>query len=60
MLSEWNKCNFCKYNVENKCTSYYCIAHRSYRANKNKIILKAKELNMSVTDVIALINLEEL
>ncbi len=56
MLNEWNKCNFCKDNVENRCDAF-CFEHSQYEPDRYKLIAKAKELGISVTDVIALINL---
>ena len=57
MLNEWNKCNFCKHNTEVTCTANECWSHDHYSPDPNKLIAKAKELGISVTDVIALINL---
>lgn len=57
MLNEWNKCNFCKKNENGTCHTQFCYAQSHYTPDKNKLASKAKELGISVMDVITLINL---
>lgn len=57
MLNEWNKCNFCRKNENGTCRAQFCHAQSHYILDKNKIVSKAKELGISVVDVITLINL---
>ena len=57
-MNEFDKCNFCEsYGeiYENECTNpcYWC--HSGYRVDANKVLKKAEELKISVTDVINLI-----
>ena len=59
MGDEFNKCYFCCYYDEfDGCESVGCYNKNGYKANKNRIIEKAKEKGISVADVIALINME--
>jgi hypothetical protein len=58
MLDEFDKCRFCKYwddydgNME--C---WCEDRDGFEADKRRIIEKAKEMKMSIADVVALIEL---
>ena len=57
-MNEFDKCNFCEsYGeiYENECTNPCCLFHSSYRVDANKVLKKAEELEISVTDVINLI-----
>ena len=57
-VNEFDKCNFCKnYGeiYENECTNPYCWRHSCYLVDANKVLKKAYELKISVTDVLNLI-----
>lgn len=57
-MNEFDKCNFCEsYGeiYENECTNPCCWCYSSYRVDANKVLKKAEELEISVTDVINLI-----
>ena len=55
--NEFQKCYFCNsYNEYEGCVDG-CSNHESFSPNHERIIRKAKEKNISVQDVIALINL---
>lgn len=59
MLDEYDKCRFCRsYDDYDGCTNWFCNYKDGYEPNKNRIIEKAKEENISVSDVIALIEME--
>ena len=56
-MNEFDKCNFCEsYGeiYENECTNP-CCCHSSYLLDANKVLKKAEELKISVTDVLNLI-----
>lgn len=53
MRNEFDKCFFCKYYDEYEG----CSNQEAFSPNHDRIIRKAKEKNISVQDVIALINL---
>ena len=57
MMSEWNKCQFCKWNYDTGCEAM-CTGHDEYEPVVDLLIEKAKEKGISVTDVIALIELK--
>lgn len=59
MSDEFKKCLFCKHydNFDGCMDVYGCNNYDSFEPNKNRIIEKAKEKHISVSDVIALINL---
>ena len=57
-MKEFDKCNFCEsYGeiYENECTNPCCWCHSGYRVDANKVLKKAEELEISVTDVLNLI-----
>lgn len=57
-MNEFDKCNFCEsYGeiYENECTNPCCWRHSGYRVDANKVLKKAEELEISVTDVLNLI-----
>ena len=59
MRDEFNKCYFCYYYDEfDGCVGVGCYNKDGYKANKNRIIEKAKEKGISVADVMALIKME--
>lgn len=59
-MDEYNYCRFCKYYDDfDGCTQWSCYNNENYSPNKYKILSKAKEQNISVTDVIALIEMGE-
>lgn len=55
--NEFDKCFFCKYYDEYEGCVDGCSNHESFSPDHNRIIKKAKEENVSVQDVIALMNL---
>ena len=57
-MNEFDKCNFCESYGEiykNVCRNPFCRNHSSYLVDINKILKKADELKISVTDVLNLI-----
>lgn len=55
-MDEFDKCKFClSYDGEKCCDEHACSEHRHYRIDVKKIIDKADELGISVTDVLNLI-----
>lgn len=59
-MNDFNKCDFCKkYDLDDmECSERgYCDqwSHRKYELDPDKAISKARELNISVTDVLNLI-----
>lgn len=64
MYNEFEKCNFCRYYDDNFCTYYSnlgchicCTNYSKFKPNNNKIIETAREKDLSVADLIALITL---
>lgn len=57
MRNEFDKCFFCEYYDEYEGCVDGCSNHEAFSSNHERIIRKAKEKNISVQDVIALINL---
>lgn len=54
-MDDWCKCRFCdSYDDYDGC-EWGCNNYEGFKLNRNKIIQKAKEENISVSDVIALI-----
>ena len=58
MMSEYNKCRFCKWYDEYDGCEAICRDWDEYEPNTNKLIEKAKAKGISVADVVALIDLE--
>lgn len=58
MMDEYCKCRFCKLYDEYEGCVDGCNNFEDYKPNKNKLIEKAKEKEISVSDLIALINLD--
>ena len=59
MMDEFDKCRFCiKYDNFDGCTDDFCFSplREYFEPSKDRIIEKAKEKNISISDVIALIN----
>lgn len=57
-MNEFDKCRFCESYGEidkDQCYEGFCMKHSCYRLDVNKILKKADELNISVTDVLNLI-----
>lgn len=52
-MSKWNKCNFCENNTWLGCD--LCSHYDNYSPNSEAIIEKAKSFDISVMDVIKLI-----
>lgn len=57
MYNEFNKCNFCRSYDEYEGCEYGCNDKKDFKPNYDRIIKKAKEKNISVQDVVALMNL---
>lgn len=59
MLNSWSKCNFCRnYDTFDGCENEVdCEMYDCFRPDQNRIIQRAKDENISVSDVIALIKL---
>ena len=57
MRSEWNKCNFCRWNFDTGCEAL-CENHDEYEPVADLLIEKAHEKGISVRDVLALIEME--
>ncbi len=57
MRNEFYKCFFCKYYDEYEGCINSCNHQEDFSPNHDRIIRKAKEKNISVQDVIALMNL---
>ena len=59
-MHEFDKCKFCaSYNeTEDWCNDIFCDrkTHCDYILDVNKIIKKAREMQVSIADIIALIN----
>ena len=59
-MGEFDKCRFCaKYDDYDGCTDDFCcsVTRDYFIAHKDRIIEKAKEKKISVSDVVALMNL---
>lgn len=57
MYNEFDKCKFCKSYDDFDGCEWGCDNYKSFEPNHDRIIKKAKEKNISVQDVIALMNL---
>lgn len=59
MMDEYDKCRFCKYwdNYEGSLNCY-CFDKDGFKPNKQKIIEKAQETGLRISDVVALIEKE--
>lgn len=57
MYDEFNKCKFCIYHDEDDWCECACYEHENFKPNKYKLISTAKEKGISITDLLALINL---
>lgn len=63
-LKEFSRCNFCRHKIEDYCSQNVfggkkCEKYDSFDVDVCKLIKKAEESGISVSDVIALINLEK-
>lgn len=58
MRDEFDKCRFCRHYDTYEGCEWGCEDYESFEPVKDRLIEKAKEKHISVTDVIALINLE--
>lgn len=57
-MDEFNKCRYCQYYDEyDGCVNGYCWERDEYVPNRYKIIKKAKQLEISVYDLLDLIEL---
>ena len=60
MMDEFCKCRFCvNYDTYEGCQDWGCFNKDSFKPSKYRIVEKAKESDLSVADVIALMNLED-
>lgn len=57
MRSEFDKCNFCKSYDEYEGCECGCFEKQDYEPVSHRLIDKAKEKSILVSDVIALINM---
>ena len=57
MRNEYNKCYFCKSYDEYEGCEWGCEDKKGFEPSHDRIIAKAKEKDISVADVIALINM---
>lgn len=63
-LKEFSRCNFCKHKIGDYCSQNVfgvkkCEKYDSFDADVCKIIKKAQKSGISVSDVIALMELEK-
>ena len=61
MMDEFDKCRFCKnYDSFDGCVNFYPCndMHNYFVPNKDRIIEKAREKGITVSDVIALFNMD--
>lgn len=58
MMKEFDKCNFCVGQYSDDACDW-CEERMNYDPDPEKIIQKARERNLSVSDVIALIEYTE-
>lgn len=56
MRNEFCKCYFCRSYDEYEGCEYGCNSHEGYTPDTDRLIRKSKEKDISVSDVIALIN----
>ena len=60
MMDEYDKCRFCcSYDEYDGCTNWWCNNKDAFKPYKTRIIEKAKEKDISVADVIALMNMDD-
>lgn len=57
LRNEYDKCYFCKSYDEYEGCEYGCENNTGFEPDYDRIIEKAKEKNISVVDVIALMNM---
>ena len=57
MRNEYDKCYFCKSYDEYEGCEWGCEDKKGFEPSHDRIIAKAKEKDISVADVIALINM---
>ena len=57
LRNEYNKCYFCKSYDEYEGCEWGCEDKKGFEPSHDRIIAKAKEKDISVADVIALINM---
>jgi len=64
-MNQFSKCRYCtRYNMEDGCYyrnfyAYGCNNHEDYKPDPYRVLDKAKELNISVVDLLALIEMED-
>ena len=59
MIDEYDKCRFCKsYDEFWGSRNCFCEGKEEFIPNKQKIIEKSKDTGLSVTDIVALMELE--
>jgi len=57
MRDEFCKCHFCTHYDEYEGCEWGCDNYDDFKPDKNKLIKKTKSYDISVSDLIALINL---
>lgn len=57
MRHEFDKCHFCRHYDEYEGCEYGCENKTGFEPDHDRIIAKAKDKNISVVDVIALMNM---
>lgn len=57
MRNEYDKCYFCKNYDEYEGCEWCCEDKKGFEPNYDRIIAKAKEKDISVVDIITLINM---
>lgn len=54
-MHEFDRCRFCESVVDGKCVDEYCVGHCDYVMDVKKIIAKADEMGVHISDIVALI-----
>lgn len=57
IMNEFDKCKFYKYYDEYEGCECACYNKEDFKPDHERIIKKAKNMHISITDIIALINL---
>ena len=58
--NEWSMCRYCTYYEELEGCEYSCLSKSGWKPANSRIIEKAKEKGISVTDFIELLRLNNL
>ena len=54
-MHEFDRCRFCDSFVDGDCIDIYCEGHSDYVMDVKKIIAKADEMGVRISDIVALI-----